>query len=647
VGSCNAEEAGEHPVSIHRPRDAIAFIHLGQTAVPRYYLHAILHARSAFSGPVYVVAEDTCWLESKDEMRQVTFINPTRLRRTQLHEQFLEINQFDKNFRDGFWTYVVERFFVLEQLMLDESISSVLQLEGDNLLYADYDKLLPLLKLHYRGIAVPFDHDTRAVPGILFSSSRNSITQFCRFIIRELTSSQNATINDMELLGKFRLDSGSVLIDSLPVLPPFYTGGYTNSLGVSAADSTLFHQKAEQLGYIFDANALGQYIGGLDPRNTGGRESIGFINETAMHRFDGYTLRKAINSDTPVVSFESLEFPLANLHVHSKNLSSFRKIGLCTPAKLARPSRISSPFNIPASEYISAERIQRLADVIVTDRRTFEFYNPSGSSARMAHFFLDEWTSSGSKESDLISIHAGRVVFVHTHLLSEFIKRILPRTITPFILISHASDEAPSEEDLLALDDVRIVHFFSQNLDVDHPKATRLPIGIANAMFEHGNFRALKYWAKARPLKKLFYSARFNANTQVNRKAVIKSLSENGLPVMTDRVSHDIYLSEIAASVFTISPPGNGLDCHRTWEAIYLGSIPVVEDRYFKRFFPTLPCYSVTDWSEVTNQTLGKHLETQDAHSHLFDFSPSTLTYWRERIDQLLMSCRGPKHELR
>ena len=29
-------------------------------------------------------------------------------------------------------------------------------------------------------------------------------------------------------------------------------------------------------------------------------------------------------------------------------------------------------------------------------------------------------------------------------------------------------------------------------------------------------------------------------------------------------------------TLFVPSPAGNGLDCHRTWEALYLGCIPVV-----------------------------------------------------------------------
>jgi hypothetical protein len=37
------------------------------------------------------------------------------------------------------------------------------------------------------------------------------------------------------------------------------------------------------------------------------------------------------------------------------------------------------------------------------------------------------------------------------------------------------------------------------------------------------------------------------------------------------------FRDAVRASRFVLSPPGNGNDCHRTWEALYLGAIPIVQ----------------------------------------------------------------------
>jgi hypothetical protein len=57
------------------------------------------------------------------------------------------------------------------------------------------------------------------------------------------------------------------------------------------------------------------------------------------------------------------------------------------------------------------------------------------------------------------------------------------------------------------------------------------------------------------------------------------------------------YISEMRRAVFVPSPRGNGLDCHRTWEALYLGAIPVVTaGTLAPELVRGLPILEVPDW---------------------------------------------------
>jgi hypothetical protein len=53
--------------------------------------------------------------------------------------------------------------------------------------------------------------------------------------------------------------------------------------------------------------------------------------------------------------------------------------------------------------------------------------------------------------------------------------------------------------------------------------------------------------------------------------------------------------------MFIPSPAGNGLDCHRTWEALYLGCVPVILKNEFcgDKSWPIL---IVDDWDELIRQ---------------------------------------------
>jgi hypothetical protein len=85
---------------------------------------------------------------------------------------------------------------------------------------------------------------------------------------------------------------------------------------------------------------------------------------------------------------------------------------------------------------------------------------------------------------------------------------------------------------------------------------------------------------------------------------------------------------------FVISPPGNGLDCYRTWEALTLGSIPIVLSSSLDRLFLDhgFPVVTVESWDTVTQQRLVQwQAERRDAFTPLLKYK-LTSRYWASRI---------------
>jgi Exostosin family len=64
------------------------------------------------------------------------------------------------------------------------------------------------------------------------------------------------------------------------------------------------------------------------------------------------------------------------------------------------------------------------------------------------------------------------------------------------------------------------------------------------------------------------------------------------------------YYSRIAAHRFVLSPEGNGIDCYRTWEALYLGAIPVVMTSASTSAFAELPILFTDDYGELSEEYL-------------------------------------------
>ena len=82
----------------------------------------------------------------------------------------------------------------------------------------------------------------------------------------------------------------------------------------------------------------------------------------------------------------------------------------------------------------------------------------------------------------------------------------------------------------------------------------------------------------------------------------------------------------ISMSRFVLSPHGSGLDCYRTYEALYLGSYPVVQTSSLDEMFSDLPVLIVNSWSDVTenllNDTFHRFRQTN------FDYDKLFTKYW-------------------
>ncbi len=187
----------------------------------------------------------------------------------------------------------------------------------------------------------------------------------------------------------------------------------------------------------------------------------------------------------------------------------------------------------------------------------------------------------------------GDKVFVGTHFLKYFVPYMQTQINTTFVLITHNSDDSPSEQYIqIILKNKYLLAWYAQN--ANHRRIKPIPIGIANNKYKHGkvkNFIKVIQQKHLNKTKDIFLA--FTLNTNKKRYKILKQFS--GLKnikilVTTKRLKHIKYLQHINQSKFTVSPEGNGIDCHRTWEALILNSVPIVQDSYiineFKKIEP-------------------------------------------------------------
>jgi hypothetical protein len=312
-------------------RSALIFVHIGAELPP--WLSPVLRQARLFNGcPIYLVAEAAALRGPSWPVELgVTPVEVEALGHSTAHAEFQRLSRFDRGFRDGFWSRTTERFFLLESAMAQLRLGNVVHLENDVMLYADLDEMSPALGRLYPGIAATFDNDERGVPGFVFIADLAAISRLTAFIIarfhalnRPATAQRWAHVNDMWLLGQFR-GEGRVAVDHLPIVTPDYPGTLRSRLGHVPADPSCYSRHFGELKAVFDAASLGQYLGGVDPRNVP-QPTVGFINESCVfdpRRSGIRMLRDEAGRKVPRIETASGLHRVANLHIHCKATAAF------------------------------------------------------------------------------------------------------------------------------------------------------------------------------------------------------------------------------------------------------------------------------------------------------------------------------------
>ena len=91
------------------------------------------------------------------------------------------------------------------------------------------------------------------------------------------------------------------------------------------------------------------------------------------------------------------------------------------------------------------------------------------------------------------------------------------------------------------------------------------------------------------------------------------------------------YIEDLSHHKFAVSPEGNGIDCYRTWECLYLGVIPIVKENKAMSFFKDLPILFVDNYDNITPEFLEKIYEEKFKNKN-FNLKKLNISFWDNEI---------------
>jgi len=282
---------------------------------------------------------------------------------------------------------------------------------------------------------------------------------------------------------------------------------------------------------------------------------------------------------------------------------------------------------------------------------------------RLSTFKSDIYFSDTTDGSDYLNqmlksdkMFDGMSIFICSNLLEHFVNNILDKITNKFILISGMSVktcpvEALNQANFFKLiNNSYLIRWCSQNNTIQKfPSIVQIPLGIDY----HSVYNNPKAWKqivdgdtplnqeqylinivnKSKPfyqrIKKIYVNYDVNADRFGQRRDCLKKIHPSLLKMYQKKIRRTNTWENTIQYAFVLSPYGQGMDCHRTWEALILGSIPIIKSKEFVKMFEDLPVLIVNDWSEINQALLDKTIEA--FKNRTFNYDKLTLEFWKQK----------------
>jgi len=224
------------------------------------------------------------------------------------------------------------------------------------------------------------------------------------------------------------------------------------------------------------------------------------------------------------------------------------------------------------------------------------------------------------------------LVYLNTMYKNQFFHRI-KNLDNKFIIITHNCDINIDNVDNLPNN---VIKWFAQNINCVDDRLESIPIGLENSIWYPHVQKQKKIYNKVTEPKNIMNLVYMNHNINTNVKERIAPFDAlNGKKFVTTEirsngVDFENYINKIYNHKFVVSPEGNGIDCHRTWETLYLNSIPLMKKNINNQYYTDLPICLVDEWEDVTEDFLNKEYER--IINSTWNLDKLKMSYWVDKI---------------
>ncbi len=236
-----------------------------------------------------------------------------------------------------------------------------------------------------------------------------------------------------------------------------------------------------------------------------------------------------------------------------------------------------------------------------------------------------------TKPSNRNTPRHGSIVYAKRDRIGRLFKE-LRRGRAKVVLVTAESDDAVSADERIP---PQVAAWFSTNSL--HPRVHPMPLGLGNSYCPittkapdlaeaHGAVKTGLLYLNFRPSTNL-------AVRQSLWESYERAEREGWATRHPGNIGGREYAIELARHRFALCPPGNGIDTHRFWEALYAGTIPVVQKNPALESFADLPILFVDELEALDRQFLERQAQMIGQRSD-WNLPKLFLPFWRNLFER-------------
>lgn len=288
--------------------------------LPKYIVDNIHQTRQFYNGDIYLVVSNI----KSPYLEDLKKYNVTIVKYWDVFSHDFS-NTYEKNSdkfkiihgltgREELFIRSIERFFILQNTMKKYNLENVFFMELDNMIYDDPNNWIPKFSTH--DLCYMIDNVDRCSSGIMYIKNIESIEPFVKFCMEYINNLNPGEewLNEMSTLYRYYMKNK----DTVQILPSLWKDA--DNIDREQFPVAINFEKYDS---IFDAQAIGIYLCGIDVFHTQGVLNVGYKCTWSHIDYTQYKFEWINDSEgrrIPYVWNGERLIRINSLHVHSKEL---------------------------------------------------------------------------------------------------------------------------------------------------------------------------------------------------------------------------------------------------------------------------------------------------------------------------------------